>query len=280
MRQTHTLSGTTFSDTKSKFDYDSSGKAILTLKEFEKWFAIYITKVYHHDFHSGIKITPLALFQEGLLGTANKPGIGLPERFVDESLLRLDFLPFVERTVQEYGVLLDNVYYNSDILRSRIHQKDPANPKVARKFVFRRDPRDVSVIYFWDPDLKSYHDIPYAYLGRPPASLWEVRAAIREQITRGKKYVDENSIFEGIAEMREIEANAARHTKSARRNEERRRSAERSMPKVKKHDLLVPLPVSAPVPLEEKIDRKVAAETPATEADDDIISPFDDIDVR
>ncbi|MBB3122456.1 Mu transposase C-terminal domain-containing protein, partial [Pseudoduganella violacea] len=174
MRETHTLSGTTFSNTRKKHDYDSSGKACLTLKEFEAWFATYITKVYHHDYHAGIKTTPLARFQEGLLGTATQPGIGLPERFLDEERLRLDFLPFEERTVQEYGVLLDHVHYNSDILRSRIHQKDPKNLKVTRKFIFRRDPRDVSVIYFWDPDMKTYHEIPYAYLGRPPASLWEV----------------------------------------------------------------------------------------------------------
>lgn len=271
MRETHKVEGTTFSNTRKKHDYDSSGNAILTLREFEAWFATYITKAYHHDYHSGIKITPLALYQEGLLGTSTKPGIGLPERFLDEERLKLDFLPFFERTVQEYGVLLDHVHYNSDILRSRIHQKDPKNPKVARKFIFRRDPRDVSVIYFWDPDFKSYHEIPYAYLGRPPASLWEVRAAVREQIARGKRHVDENSIFEGIAEMREIEAKAALSTKSARRNEERRRNAEKTQKKTKREDQ----------PVEKQpVEAKISHAQPPAEPDDELIVAFDDIDVR
>ena len=282
MRKTHTLPGTTFSNTRSKFDYDSSDKAVLTLREFESWFATYITKAYHNDYHSGIKSTPIARFQEGLLGTDTTPGIGMPERFVDEERLRLDFLPFVERTVQEYGVLLDHVHYNSDVLRSRIHEKDPKQPKVARKFIFRRDPRDVSVIYFWDPDLHSYHEIPYAYLGRPPASLWEVRAAVREQIAKGRKHVDENSIFEGIAEMREIETNAARATKGARRNEERRRSAERAMQKDKKEGVSVHKKMDASVGVKPAIDARpsVVVEPGPVGDDDDDIAPFDDIDVR
>lgn len=274
MRKIHTVEGTTFSNTRSKFDYDSSGKAILTLKEFEYWFTTYIAKIYHNDFHSGVKTTPITLFKDGLLGVNGKPGIGLPEIFMDEERLRLDFLPFVERTVQEYGVLIDHIYYNDDILRSRIHEKDPANLKTARKFIFRRDPSDISLIYFWDPDSKSYREIPYAHRGRPPASLWEVRAAIREQIARGKAAVDENTIFEGISEMREIEEKAAIATTGARRNEQRRRDAEKRRKNKK-----------AEKPVEAATQQKVAklsSKKKALEAetDDEVITAFDDIDTR
>lgn len=273
LRKIHTLQGTTFSNTRSKFDYDSSGRAILTLKEFEYWFTIYIAKIYHNDFHTGVKTTPIALFQEGILGVDGKPGIGLPERFIDEEKLRLDFLPFVERTVQEYGVLIDHIYYNDDILRSRIHENDPGNPRSARKFIFRRDPSDISVIYFWEPDSKGYKEIPYAHRGRPPASLWEVRAAIRERIARGKAAVDENMIFEGIDEMREIERKAAINTTGARRNEQRRRDAEnrRKNKKIEK-------PVKEASP--QKGDLPSSKEVPQVEADDDVITAFDDIDMR
>lgn len=277
MRKTHTIEGTTFSNTRSKFEYDASGKAILTLKEFEYWFTTYIAKIYHNDFHAGVKTTPIAHFQNGLLGVDGKPGIGLPERFTDEERLRLDFLPFVERTVQEYGVLLDHIFYYDDILRSRIHEKDPANPKSARKFIFRRDPSDISVIYFWDPDLKSYRDIPYAHRGRPPVSLWETRAAVREQIAKGKAAVDENSIFEGIAEMREIEAQAAISTKGARRNEQRRRSDEARR---KKKEIVKPVAVI----IEQKTERpglkKLTAPVHEPELDDEEITAFEDIDMR
>ena len=277
MRKTHTIEGTTFSNTRSKFEYDASGKAILTLKEFEYWFTTYIAKIYHNDFHTGVKTTPISMFKEGLLGTNDKPGIGLPERFTDEERLRLDFLPFVERTIQEYGVLLDHIYYYDDILRSRIHEKDPTNPKSARKFIFRRDPGDISVIYFWDPDLKSYRDIPYAHRGRPPASLWETRAAIREQIAKGKAAVDENSIFEGIADMREIEARAAISTKGARRNEQRRRSDEARR---KKQKIVKPVSVILALRAEKPELKKSTVLIDEPELDDEEITAFEDIDMR
>lgn len=41
------------------------------------------------------------------------------KKVLDEEKLRLDFLPAIERTVQEYGVLMDHIYYYDDILRSR-----------------------------------------------------------------------------------------------------------------------------------------------------------------
>ncbi len=213
----------------------------------------------------------MARFKEGILGTSERPGIGLPERFVDEEQLRLDFLPYFERTVQEYGVLLDHVYYYDDSLRCRIHEKDPENPKSARKFLFRRDPSDVSALHFWDPDLKVYKRIPYAHLGRPPASLWEVRAAVREMAARGKASVDENSIFEGILAMREIEANAALATKVARRNEERRRRDALSR---------ASQPTKQPSRVKAEHSTNSIEPSPSVTDDDEVILPFDDLDVR
>ena len=227
LRKMHTLSGTTFSNTRSKFDYDADGNAILTLEELEYWFTIYLTKRYHVKFHSKIKNTPTAKYASGILGTDGRPGIGIPERFLDPERVRLDFLPFEERTIQQYGVLIGHIHYHDDILRARIHEKDPQNPRRARKFIFRIDPRDVSVIYFWDPDLKEYHAIPTAHRGRPPVSLWEVKAIVKRLNDEGRANVDENLIYEGIDEMREIERNAAAKTKTARRNEQRRAEAEK-----------------------------------------------------
>ena len=46
-------------------------------------FTIYIAKVYAHKFHAGIKTTPLAKYKEGILGTADRPGVGLPDRLAE-----------------------------------------------------------------------------------------------------------------------------------------------------------------------------------------------------
>ena len=44
------LKGTTFSNVEQKGDYDSEGRAIMTRAELEKWFTIYVTKVYANTF--------------------------------------------------------------------------------------------------------------------------------------------------------------------------------------------------------------------------------------
>jgi putative transposase len=238
--------------------------------------------------------TPLARFQEGILGTDTQPGIGLPERFTDEARLRLDFMPFKERTVQEYGVLIDHIYYNDDVLRTRIHEMDPEDPKSARKFIFRRDPADISVIYFWDPDLKVYREIPTAFRGRPPAALWEVRTVMRELKAKGMANVNENLIYEGIDEMREIERGAAEKTKTARRNEQRRLESERArkakrptpLPKSEFTEKVQAIaddrPISSVNPCPPVPESKVK-QTPALASlidDDEEVLPFEDVDMR
>ena len=91
------LKGTTFSNVEQKGDYDSEGRAIMTRAELEKWFTIYVAKVYANSFHKGIKTTPLARYKEGILGTDSRPGIGLPDRIAEPTAFMLDFMPFEVR---------------------------------------------------------------------------------------------------------------------------------------------------------------------------------------
>jgi putative transposase len=171
------LKGTTFSNIEQKGDYDSEGRAIMTRAELEKWFTIYVAKVYANTFHSGIKTTPLAKYKEGILGTNDRPGIGLPDRVVEPTAFMLDFMPFEERTIQEYGVVIDHIFFWDDALRPWIHARDPKDSKRPRKFTFRIIPRDMREIYFRDPASNNYIAIPYRDRTRPPVSRWEIQAA-------------------------------------------------------------------------------------------------------
>lgn len=218
----HTLPGTTFSNIKDRGDYDSEGHSAFTLSEFEAWLANHITGVYHQEVHSGIGKSPLARFEEGLLGNDQLPGRGLPERIVDEYRLRLEFMPFLERTVQKYGIQLEDIHYYHDVLRPWIKAVESGTDK-RKKFLIRRDPRDISVLYFYDPELKQYFEIPYRDTSRPPISLWELKAAKRRLEEEGLKEVNEDLIFETLNRMREIENEAVRQTKKARRENQRRR---------------------------------------------------------
>jgi hypothetical protein len=72
-----------------------------------------------------------------------------------------------------------------------------------RSFVFRRDPRDISTIYFWDPEVGQYSAIPYRNTTYPPLSVWELRELRRTLAASGASPIDEAAIFAAYARLRE-----------------------------------------------------------------------------
>lgn len=225
-KEIHTLPGTTFSNTRERGDYDSEGKAALTLTEFEEWFVTFIVNVYHQRMHSSINMPPMEKYRQGIFGSKDSPGRGLPARIADENRLLLDLMPYEERTVQDYGVVIDEIHYYHDVLRRWINAADPATPKYKRKFMFRRDPRDISTIWFYDPELNTYYPIPYRNTSHPPISIWELREAKRQAESDGRRHVDEGALFEAYEHMREIEHRAQAKTASVRRAAQRRKSGQ------------------------------------------------------
>jgi putative transposase len=215
-KELHLLPGTTFSNTRQKGEYDSEGKSCFTLNELETWVANYFLGVYHKKYHQGIKTTPLQKWEEGILGTSERPGIGIPNRVTDTLKFRLDFMPAVTRSIQDYGVVINNIHYQHDVLRKWTHAKEEGT-KRRRQFTFRIDPRDISTIYFFDPDQREYKDIPYRDLSRPPMSLWEARACEQAIRKEGRSHVDEAEIFRRLDQMHSIQKNAERQTKKVRR---------------------------------------------------------------
>lgn len=221
-KEIHSLPGTTFSNPGQRGEYNSEKNAAMTLAEFEKWLITYIVGVYHQRMHSSLKTSPTKQYERGIFGDDERPGCGLPNRMLDEDRLRLDFMPYVERTVQQYGVVIDDVHYYSDVLRRFINAANPDRPKSKRKFVFKRDPRDISVIYFYDPELKQYYEIPYRDTSHPPMNVWDLRAAMRRVGETGLKEINENLIFDAYEQMRVQEEKAIGETKKIRRTRQRR----------------------------------------------------------
>lgn len=126
------------------------------------------------------------------------------------------------RTVQQYGVAIHKITYWHDVLRTWIGATDPTNPKQARQFIFRIDPRDLSVIWFYAPDLLMYFPIPYRDSSHPVISIWELREIQRQLKREQKQNIDENMIFAAYSRMRELEQQAKGKTKAIRRAEQRR----------------------------------------------------------
>ncbi|PVV60583.1 transposase, partial [Chryseobacterium sp. HMWF035] len=78
------------------------------------------------------------------------------------------------------------------------------------------DPRDISIIYFYDPVLNDYFEIPYRDTSKPPISIWEFNEVVTK-LQKSNLPVDEDSIFEAYKEMDEIEMKAIRETKRLKR---------------------------------------------------------------
>ncbi|WP_407510699.1 Mu transposase C-terminal domain-containing protein [Ralstonia sp. GP101] len=144
----------------------------MTFDELEKWLVLMFAR-YHRAVHSGIGTTPLTKWREGILGTREKIGRGLPPIRTDAEKVRIDFMPYVDRTIQDYGVAIDGIHYFHDILRPWVNARDTKNSRQTRQFRFRYDPSDMSVLYFFRsrpqtlfPDSLSRHESPSGeYLG-------------------------------------------------------------------------------------------------------------------
>lgn len=213
----HALPGTTKSNIVDKGEYNSEKKAVLTLFELETWFTELVVNVYHHTIHSELGMTPFEKYQEGILGSDTTLGRGLPPRIENELQLKIDFLPHEERSVQKYGIRVFGILYYHDLLRKWIRQPDKTR-KESKKFIVKYDPRDLSSIFFYDPDMKAYITVPYRNLSRPTISLWELNEIKKKLGDAGSsKEINEEDIFEARIKMARIVENASKETKKIRR---------------------------------------------------------------
>lgn len=223
----HTLPGTTFSNIEQKGDYKPDQEACFTISGLEHWLSSYILETYHNEIHSALGMTPRQKYRAGILGDEIKPGIGLPDIVEDQQRLKLFLLPGFNRTIQREGVSLDGIKYFHDSLRRWINAKDAKGNK--RKFVFKRDPRDISKLYLYHPDHKQYSTIPYRHLGHPSMSIWELRAINRELHDQRVKRVDEFAIFEAYEKRKRITREEVVKTKKARREREAAKHRKRKL---------------------------------------------------
>jgi putative transposase len=209
MKMVHELPGTTFSNVQERGKYNSEAKAILTLRELEKWLTLAIG-TYHGGVHSSLLETPAACWARSvqsykLLTVAN------------EKAFLIDFLPVIRRGIGRKGFVIDHINYYADILKPWISRREPQE-----RFIIRRDPRDLSRVWVLDPESNCYLEITYRSISNPSVTLWEHKKAVEKLRASGRAQVDETAIFRMIGQMREITETAAKEKKRARRDKERR----------------------------------------------------------
>jgi putative transposase len=208
MRRIHELPGTTFSNIRDRGDADPEANAVLTLSELQRIFALEVLGRYHNEVHSTLGIPPLAAWAERLDRRPSPPVIPHdPREFL------CSFLPFKEVTIRREGIRLHNIFYYDDVLTTWLG-------KDTRRMRVKYDPRDLSCVYLEDSTGRHW-PIRYRNLRRPPITLWEQRAAVRDLRERGRGLANEQAIFESTDASRAIVAEAVARTKAARRSRQR-----------------------------------------------------------
>lgn len=268
-QEIHDLPGTTFSSIAQRDGYDSEKHAAITKSEFESLLVELICNVYHRRLHTTLGMTPERKWEIGLFGNATTVGHGLPPRPVNRMSLLLDFLPSFSRTVQQTGVEINGLRYYSDVLRGWISSTEPDDKSSKRKFTFRQDPRDISSIWFYDPDVKEYYQIPFANLSLPSMSVWEYQQARTEAKKEGMKSVDEHHVLRALTGIRKKVDESKAKTKKARREYQRRVEHEKGIS-----------PANVPAPQINQAQSVTRNKLPVPNSNlllDDDIEPFSDI---
>ncbi|PHR57994.1 MAG: hypothetical protein COA43_11510 [Robiginitomaculum sp.] len=113
MKRLQSVPGTTFSNIANKGDYDSAGKAVMTLAELEMLFSEFILGRYHNRRHRSLNATPLEKWNEALEN-------GFSPRLCHQNPLKfkIDFLKSESRVVSREGIEFKTKKYWSDITQS------------------------------------------------------------------------------------------------------------------------------------------------------------------
>ena len=183
MRNVHQLPGSTFSNVTEKGTYESERYATMTISELEQWYLDFVINVYHKTEHRSIGMTPEEKFYQAFLGVGDGTIPFLPTVPANTLKLRMALLPSMERKVQKNGITIDYITYFSETLRKWIipvQYKKLSKNLQSTTVLCRRDPRDISKLYVYDPDIEDYITVPYSDVKKPAINLSELRKAIAE----------------------------------------------------------------------------------------------------
>ena len=203
-------------------------------------FALEVLGPYHMEVHSALGIPPIAAWTERLARRPQPPAVP-----AGEAQFFQDFLPFKEVTVRREDIRLHSIFYYDDVLTPWIGAE-------RRRLRAKYDPRDLSTVFLED-ETGRHWPIRYRDLARPPITLWEQKAAVKDLRARGRSLVDERSIFEAVAARRAVVEAAVARTKKARRElarTARLRNAADSAPSMARAVAAAGDPAAVPMPTE------------------------------
>jgi putative transposase len=218
------LDGKTFNSSKSRASYNSEKHAIFDFDSLELWLTNAIIE-YHHTKHEGIGVAPATKWEMSVEGELEELPRGLPDIPTDPLSIELDFLPYQRRTIRSQGIVWDGIYYFSDSIRHLIGAIDRETRK-PRKFIIRRDPRNIRHVWVYDDEMKCYHKVALADPTLHFTSVWELNEAKAYLKQRGESDYNQEMLSRAIQNMNEIQEQAAKATKDARRRAQQKKNHE------------------------------------------------------
>lgn len=224
MYEFKSIPGTKFSNPMERGEYDSEGRAILTIAEFEHLFTEFLVNDYHLAEHTGKgmdRFTPLMKWKQGIFEGDIMPPTGLPERPADPMALRISLLPFEMRTIRNATVQLFGEEYHNPALTLIGDAIDLNKPIKERLYEVRYDPRDISKVWLLNPETHDYLELAFADLRKGSISLWEHNTRKRRRGNPSEQFLGQR--YESKLKREEIKDKAAKRTKRQRLAEETER---------------------------------------------------------
>lgn len=188
----HRLPGSVFSNVDQRGDYPAEEKAVVDMETLLHLLTKWIVEVYNVTKHRGIGARPIDRWRE----SADKRIIELP--VYPEQMEVISGIP-AKRTLFHYGIELDGIQYNSDLLQT-IRRRSGDNRSVTLKYF----EDTVDHIQVYDPFDKVYIKVPAKLAEYAEGLPRDIHRLVREH---ARKRFGDNCLSAQLLEARaEIEA--------------------------------------------------------------------------
>lgn len=202
----HRLPGTVFSNVDQRGDYPAEDKAVIDMETLAHLLTKWVVDVYNVTPHRGIGARPLDKWLE----SADRRIIELP--VYPQHLEVITGIP-AKRTLFHYGIELDGLQYNSDLLQS-IRRRTGENRPVTLKYY----EDTVAHIHVFDPHAKEYIKVPAKLAEYAEGLPRDIHRLVREQARKrfGDHYLSAQ-LLEARAEIEAMIQVALKHKKMGHR---------------------------------------------------------------
>ena len=205
MGAVHALPGSTGSSVADRQGCNAQSRATMTMRELKRRLLLEVAGNYHHKIHASLHRPPIAVWREhmgdtSLRLTGSGSGSGFSPRNGGSCVCD---------DIHLFGIRYWSPALSQDVGRGE------------QRLMVRYDPRDLSTVFVRRTN-GHFVEARYRSLGRPPISLWERNAAVRQLNAKGRRELDEAMIFSSVMEQRSIEDDARRLTARSRQNRKRR----------------------------------------------------------